>query len=146
MRTICLASALVAGLAVVGCGDGAQHGGGVADLAIPDMTARDLSIPTACSPTDPMSDGTPCAAGCPAGTIGVNLDGACKCYLTCTVDPECSCDRFCDPVTRPDAGVVSGACLLGNAPGERCGVDGAGAPIFGNRFCAQLTMCINADA
>ncbi len=142
MRTLCLFVAL----GVVGCGNDAQNGGGAQDLSIPDMTARDLAIPAACSPTDPMNDGTPCSAGCPGGTIGVNFGGSCKCFTSCTVDTQCSCNRLCDPVTFVDA-AAGAACLPGNAPGERCGSDATGAPIFGvSRFCGQLTTCVNADA
>ena len=146
MRWSPLVAALVAGIAVAGCGDGAQPGGG-ADLSVPDMTARDLMTPTSCSPTDPMNDGTSCAApgGCPQGTIGVNLGGSCKCYTKCTVDPECSCNRLCDPVTLADAS-AGAACLPGNAPGERCGRDSSTGAAFGNIFCGQLTVCVNADA
>jgi hypothetical protein len=146
MRTTSLIAALVAGFAVAGCGsDDAQHGGG-ADMAVPDMTARDLLIPTACSPTDPMNDGTACSAGCPAGTSGVNLpSGACKCLSNCSTDPECSCNRYCATLSKPDAGVVGKACVPGNSPGERCGSDASGAP-YGLRACGQLTVCVNADA
>src|SRR5437868_5746374 len=129
MRTTWLCAALALGIAVAGCGsDDAQHGGGM-DLAVPDMTARDLLIPTACSPTDPMTDGSACSAGCPTGTIGVNLPtGTCKCLATCTQDTACSCNRFCDTLTRPDAGVVGQACVYGNTPGERCGTNMSGQP------------------
>jgi hypothetical protein len=144
MRITCIIAAICAGFAVAGCGsDDAQHGGG-GDMSVPDMTARDLLIPTACSPTDPMNDGSPCSAGCPSGTIGVNLGGSCKCYTKCTTDPECSCNRLCDPVTLDDAG-AGAACLPGNTPGTRCGRDPGGAG-FGNVFCGQLTTCVNADA
>jgi hypothetical protein len=113
-------------------------------MSVPDMTSRDMTTPTACSPTDPMNDGTPCSAGCPTGTIGVNLGGTCKCYTKCTVDPECSCNRLCDSLTLNDAS-AGAACLPGNQAGERCGHDvTTGAP-FGSVFCAQLTLCINAD-
>jgi len=145
MRTFGLLTAMIASLALAGCGDDAQHGGGVQDMSVPDMSARDLGIPVACNPTDPMTDGSPCSAGCPSGTIGVNLNGTCKCYTTCTVDTECSCNRFCDKVDFADAG-AGHACLVGNEPGQRCGTDGANMPIFQNAFCGQLTTCINADA
>jgi hypothetical protein len=146
MRTTWLCAALVAGLAVIGCGsDDASHGGGM-DLSVPDMTMRDLIVPTACNPTDPMNDGSACSAGCPANTIGVNLpSGECKCLSTCNSDPECSCNRFCDVLSKPDAGVVGKACVPGNTPGERCSTSAAGAPYY-NRFCGQLTTCVNADA
>ena len=149
MRTSWLCAALVAGLALGGCGsDDASHGGGGRDLSIPDMTMRDLVVPSACNPTDPMTDGSPCSApgGCPAGTIGVNLpSGECKCLTTCSMDPECSCNRFCDDLTRPDAGVVGKACVPGNPPGERCSVNmSTGLPYY-NKFCGQLTTCVNSD-
>ncbi|HEX6835087.1 MAG TPA: hypothetical protein VF334_00865 [Polyangia bacterium] len=143
MRTISMLTALVAGLAVAGCGDDAQHGG-AQDMSIPDMTARDLTIPTACNPTDPMTDGSPCSAGCPAGTVGVNLGGTCKCFTKCTVDPECSCNRLCDPVTFSEGGMTA-ACLPGNDPGTRCGKDTGTGQTFGTGLCGQLTTCINAD-
>lgn len=131
-------------LAVLGgCGDDGQSSGGF-DLGVPDLAAHDMLVPTSCSPTDPMTDGTLCGAGCPANTIGVNVGGSCKCYSTCTTDPECSCNRLCDPVSRPDAGVVASACLPGNEPGTRCGRDASNQP-FGNIFCGQLTTCVNAD-
>jgi hypothetical protein len=148
MRSTWLGGAvLVAAIAVAGCGDEAQHGGGAQDMSIPDMTMVDLTTPTACNPTDPMTDGTACTApgGCPAGTIGVNLGGDCKCYTKCTTDPECSCNRLCDPVSLADAG-AGAACLPGNAPGERCGRDSTTQMGFGNVFCGQLTVCVNADA
>lgn len=147
MRITCIIAALCAAFAVAGCGsDDAQHGGGGADMAVPDMTARDLLIPTACSPTDPMSDGSPCSAGCPAGTSGVNLPtGECKCLTNCTVDAECSCNRYCAKLSKPDAGLVGMACVPGNTPGERCGTNGSGMP-YGLKSCGQLTVCVNADA
>ena len=147
MRITCIIAALCAAFAVAGCGsDDAQHGGGP-DMAVPDMTARDMLIPTACSPTDPMSDGSPCSAGCPAGTSGVNLPtGECKCLTNCTADAECSCNRYCAKLSRPDAGLVGQACVPGNAPGERCGLDGSGMPPYGLKSCGQLTVCVNADA
>jgi len=140
-----LPTALVAAVGIAGCGDDAEHGGGVQDMSVPDMTARDLLPPVACNPTDPMSDGTSCAApgGCPAGTIGVNLDGACSCFTTCTTDTECSCNRLCDPVTLVDAG-AGAACLPGNLEGTRCGRDSNNMP-FGHVFCGQLAVCVNAD-
>jgi hypothetical protein len=144
MRSTLLAAALVAGMAVAGCGSDTSHGGGAQDLSVPDMTARDMTTPTSCSPTDPMNDGTPCAAGCPTGTIGVNLGGSCNCYSKCATDQECSCNRLCDPVTLADAG-AGAACLPGNQAGERCGHDVSTGTAFGNVFCAQLTVCINAD-
>jgi hypothetical protein len=147
MRSTWLAAALSAAFAVAGCGsDDAQHGGGAQDMSVPDMTVRDMTTPTACSPTDPLNDGTSCAApgGCPTGTIGVNLGGSCKCYTTCATNPECSCNRLCDPVTLNDAG-AGAACLPGNDPGERCGRDTTTGAPFGNVFCGQLTVCINAD-
>ena len=63
MRNTRMLWSLVAALAVAGCGDDAQHGGGIRDMSVPDMTARDLGVPPACSPTDPMNDGSPCSAG-----------------------------------------------------------------------------------
>ena len=144
MRNTRMLWSLVAALAVAGCGDDAQHGGGIRDMSVPDMTARDLGIPPACSPTDPMNDGSPCSAGCPSGTIGVNLGGSCKCYDSCTTDTQCSCNRLCDPVSFADAG-AGAACLPGNGPGERCGANGSGG-VYGNGFCGQLTVCVNADA
>jgi hypothetical protein len=137
---------LVVALAAVGCGDDTQHGGGGPDLSVPDMTALDMVTPTTCDPTDPMNDGTPCSApgGCPANTIGVNLGGSCGCYTKCTTDPECSCNRLCDPVTLGDSG-AGAACLPGNAPGVRCARDSSTGNPFGNVFCGQLTVCVNAD-
>ncbi len=146
MRITRMLLSLVAAFAVGGCGNDAQHGGGVQDMSVPDMTARDLTIPTACNPTDPMTDGAPCSAGCPSGTIGVNLNGTCSCYMTCTVDPECSCNRLCDSVSRPDAGTVDHACLPGNVPGERCSDAASANPTFQSSLCGQLTVCVNADA
>jgi hypothetical protein len=146
MRMTWLTVAIVAAIGVSGCGsDDAQHGGGSLDLSVPDMTARDMTSPTACSPTDPMNDGTPCSApgGCPAGTIGVNLGGSCGCYTKCSTNPECSCNRLCDPVSLADAG-AGAACLPGNEPGQRCGRSSTNQP-FGNVFCGQLTFCVNAD-
>jgi len=146
MRWSPLVAALVAGIAVAGCGAGAHPGGG-ADLSVPDMSARDLMTPTSCSPTDPMNDGTSCAApgGCPSGTIAVNLDGTCKCFTTCSTDPECSCNRLCDHLTLHDAS-AGAACLPGNDPGVRCGRDATTNAPFGNAVCRQLTTCVNADA
>lgn len=144
MRIRSLCAAAVVALAAAGCGHDAQHGGGP-DLAVPDMTAVDLLPPSMCNPTDPMTDGSPCSAGCPAGTIGVNLpSGACECLATCMSDPDCSCNRFCDNLTRPDAGVVGKACVPGNAPGVRCGADASGKPYY-EKFCRQGTSCVNAD-
>src|SRR5438132_9170308 len=142
MRWCALAIALVA---AAGCGsDDTQPGGGM-DLAVPDLATRDMVTPAACNPTDPMSDGTPCmSGGCPANTIGVNSGGSCKCYQSCTTDPECACDRICDRLTRQDASIVGSACLVGNDAGTRCGRDAALQP-FGHVFCGQLTLCINAD-
>jgi hypothetical protein len=138
---------LVAALAAAGCGDDAKHGGGVFDMSVPDMTSFDMTTPTACDPTDPMNDGTPCSAkgGCPTGTIGVNFGGTCSCYTKCTVDPECSCNRLCDPVKLDDAS-AGGACLPGNTPGERCSRDPVTGNPFGEVICGQLTVCVNADA
>jgi hypothetical protein len=149
MRATC---ALVGLLCLAGCGgddDNRSDAGGPADLAvgaIGDLAGgtSDLLLPTQCSPTDPMTDGTPCSAGCPSNTFGVNLGGACKCYYKCTVDPECSCNRLCDPLSLPDGGVIGSACLPGNDPGTRCGRDASGHP-FGNVFCSQLSLCVNAD-
>jgi hypothetical protein len=129
--------------ALSGCGDDTQHGGGM-DLAVPDLATHDMLVPTSCNPLDPMTDGTACSAGCPSTTIGVNLGGSCKCYTKCSADTECSCNRLCDPVTLPDAGVVASACLPGNAPGTRCGRDANMQP-FGGVICGQLTTCVNAD-
>lgn len=145
-----LPSLTIALLALSGCGSGdAQHGGGGLDLAIPDMSSasRDLYVPTQCSPTDPMTDGTPCNApgGCPANTIGVSLGGSCKCYSKCATDPECSCNRFCDALTLNDAS-AGNACLPGNAPAQRCGRDPSTGAVFGTGLCGQLTVCVNADA
>jgi hypothetical protein len=130
---------------VAGCGNNdAQHGGGSEDLAVPHMAMPDLLPPPAvCNPNDPMTDGTPCSAGCSTGTIGVNLGGSCKCYLKCQTNPECSCNRLCDPLTLNDAGVGS-ACLPGNLPGQRCGRDSVTGNPFGNVFCSQLGACVGA--
>jgi len=145
MRISWLSTALVAVLAVAGCGsDDAQHGGVGPDMAVPDMTVLDMTTPTMCSPTDPMNDGTPCSAGCPNGTIGVNLGGTCSCFTKCTVNSECSCNRLCDPITLDDAG-AGAACLPGNDPGTRCSRDTTTGAPFGNVFCGQLTVCVNAD-
>jgi hypothetical protein len=136
---------MLALLMVSGCGDDdANHGGGP-DLAVPDMSMPDLLQQTSCNQTDTMGDGQPCSGGCPANTIAVNLGGSCQCYATCTGNAECACDRLCDPVSLPDAGVVAKACLPGNLPGERCGRD-TGGQAFGHVFCGQLTTCVNADA
>jgi hypothetical protein len=111
---------------------------------VPDLASP--VVPTQCSPTDNLGDGTDCSAGCPAGTNGVALPaGGCKCYTSCTVDTECPCDRFCDVLSQGDAGVVGHACLPGNAPGQRCGSDSTGK-VFGLGYCGQLTACVNADA
>lgn len=142
MRSTSLALAL---FVVAGCGNNdAQHGGGSHDLAVPDMSMPDLLAPLACNPVDSMTDGTPCAAGCPAGTIGVNLAGSCKCYVKCQTNPECSCNRLCDPLTLNDAS-AGAACLPGNLPGRACGRDASGNPV-GNVFCGQLAVCIGASA
>jgi hypothetical protein len=148
MRNTWLALAILAGVAVAGCGsDDAMHGG-AGDMAVPDLGhgGGDLAAPTACNPTDPMNDGSSCSApgGCPMGTIGVNLGGPCKCYTKCTMNEECSCNRLCDPVSLNDAG-AGAACLPGNAPGTRCGRDTSTGQGFGNIFCGQLTVCVNAD-
>lgn len=144
MRMTWLAIAVGASLAFVGCGDDTQHGGAV-DMGIPDLSASsgDMTVPTSCNPTDNMGDGQSCAMPCPSGTIAVNLAGTCKCYATCNTNPECACDRLCDPITVNDAG-AGGACLPGNLPGTRCGRDMNGTA-FGNVFCGQLTLCVNAD-
>lgn len=136
----------VALLALGGCGDDTQPSGGV-DLGAGagDLAAADLAPPTTCSPDDPMTDGTPCSAGCPAGTLGVNFGGACGCYQACDTNPECSCNRLCDVITVGDA-AVGGACLPGNGPGERCSRDAMTGQPFGHVFCGQLTLCVNADA
>ncbi len=148
MRSTWLCTALLAGFAVAGCGsDDTQPGNGSPDMSVPDMSGGDMTPPTACSPTDPMNDGTSCAApgGCPAGTIGVNLGGTCKCFDKCTTDTECSCNRLCDPLRLDDAS-AGAACLPGNQPGERCGHDPTTMAPFGNVFCGQLAICVNADA
>jgi hypothetical protein len=141
MRPIWLAVALVT---LGGCGDEVEHGGGM-DLAVPDLAMRDMVTPLQCDPVDPMNDGAPCTGGCSMTTIGVNVGGSCKCYTRCSTDTECSCNRLCDPVSLPDAGVVASACLPANAPGTRCGRDSNNQP-FGSVFCSQLTTCVNADA
>ena len=144
MRLGWLAIAL---LAASGCGnDDAHHGSGGADLAVAvDLGTPDLAPPTMCAPDDPMTDGTPCSAGCPADTIPVNFGGSCGCYQKCTTNPECSCNRLCDPIVVADAG-AGGACLPGNEPGTRCSRDATTGQPFGNVFCGQLTLCVNADA
>ena len=55
MRSISLPCALVAAIAVAGCGSDAAQSGGGSDLAVPDMTAGDMVTPTSCNPTDPLS-------------------------------------------------------------------------------------------
>lgn len=133
----------IACFAVAGCGDDSQPGGGGADLAVADLGAPDLLPPAMCAPDDPMTDGTPCSAGCPDGTLAVNLAGGCGCYQKCATNTECACDRLCDPIRVGDAG-VGGACLVGNDPGTRCSRDAMGQP-YGHVFCGQLTLCVNAD-
>src|SRR6476619_1213146 len=97
----------------------------VQDLSVamlPDLAINlDLTVPNACDPTDPMSDGKACPmTGCPAGQVGVGAGAECKCWQVC--DPatpqQCPCDRRCASLTRADMGVVGGACLLANGPGE----------------------------
>src|SRR5579859_1747305 len=121
----------------------------VQDMAVavlPDLAVSfDLTVPTACAPTDPMSDGQPCGNSCPGGQIGVGAGAACQCWQMC--DPatpqQCACDRRCAPLTRGDMGVVGGACLVANGPGERCGQSGGtGLNAAG---CAQNLQCVNAD-
>jgi hypothetical protein len=114
----------------------------VHDLAV---NNADLTPPSACNPVDPMSDGQACGAGCPSGTVGVGSAADCKCWLAC--DPatptQCPCDRRCAPLTRGDLGVVGGACLIANGPGERCGQMGVTGPSA--EGCAQSLLCVNAD-
>jgi hypothetical protein len=125
---------------VVGCGDGSAKPGDqdmavhVVDAAVDFATSPgDLGM---CSNTDPGGDGQSCGAGCPAGTTAVNQpSGGCTCLYKC--DPatptQCSCNRRCISLTRPDAGVVGGACFLGSGPAQKCGSNGAG--------CAQALFC-----
>jgi len=137
-------AALVVAVAVAGCSnDGAQHGG-ARDLGVP--VAPDLATPAMCNPVDNMGDGTPCAAGCAAGTLPVIVAGTCKCWRTCMVDTECACDRKCNGVSSAggDGGSAGKACLPGNAALTRCGLNPAGG-IFGDGFCAQGFECVNAD-
>ncbi len=148
MRGTWLALAFAAGLAVAGCGsDDAMHGA-VPDMAVPDLARAtgDMTPPVACNPKDPMTDGTACPSTgpCPSGQTAVNFGGSCKCFQTCTTNPECSCNRLCDPLTLNDAS-AGAACLPGNSPGERCGRNPNGTPAFGVPFCGQLTACVNAD-
>ena len=124
----------------------AQHGdGGADDLAVPDMTARDMTPPTSCSPTDPMTDGTSCAApgGCPtepsASTSAARAAAIRRARRTPSARATACAIRSRAPTAAP-----ARACLPGNAPGTRCGRDSSGAP-FGNVFCGQLSACVNAD-
>lgn len=141
MRTTLVAT--IFALALVGCGDDTQHGGGVQDMSVSMPAGGDMATPTQCNPNDNMGDGQACSAGCPTGTMGVNVSGGCKCFTKCNTDPDCACDRLCDPITVNDAG-AGGACLPGNTPGTRCGRDAQGNA-FGSVFCGQLTLCVNSD-
>jgi hypothetical protein len=139
---------VVALVTLAGC---AQSSGapGQFDLTValpPDLgLALDGAAPTVCNPVDPLSDNTPCANGCGVGTVGVTQNGACSCLMTC--DPayptECPCDRRCAALVRGDAGMVGGACLFANGPGERCGVPGSATN--SGRGCAQGTYCVAID-
>jgi hypothetical protein len=139
---------LVVALVVVGCDQDAGKPG-VNDLSVAlrhDLAvAGDLSAPSACNPVDPMSDGQACGTGCAAGTFGVTVSSGCHCFQKC--DPlyptTCPCDRRCATLVSGDAGVVGGACLKANGPGERCGQSGvSGDNALG---CAQGLYCVNAD-
>jgi hypothetical protein len=137
---------LVAALAFAVAACGAAGGGGP-DLAAPMTAAPDLATPgTSCDPVDNFNDGTPCSNGCPAGQALVNVGGACRCYYSCDASNQasCPCDRLCDTLSRPEAGVVGAACLPGNAAGTRCGYGTTGAPI-GNGICAQGLSCVSDD-
>jgi hypothetical protein len=134
--------------AFVACGDNTQqHGGGSMDMAMvlpapgPDMSPA----PAKCNPVDNLTD-LPCLSGGGCGDIGttpVLIGGVCKCYKDCTLQPDCPCDRFCDPVSRADAG-AGAVCLPGNGPGERCGLDASGTP-HGHGLCQQGLACIASD-
>lgn len=155
MRTFaCFSFALL--LAACGSSSNNTADGGHHDAAVqvdssspPDLAQPgDGSAPSACSPTDPMTDGQDCGkSACPSGTIAVAAGTGCKCLSTCTPgeDTECPCDRRCITLTSGDMGVVGGACLVGNGPGERCGADTQGKPI-GNGVCAQGLTCAGASS
>ncbi len=133
----------------MGCG---QDSGspGASDMSVATVydlsTGGDMTPPLQCSMVDPMTDGQSCGSGsCPGGTIGVGAGAACQCWQIC--DPAtptvCPCDRRCAELTRGDAGVVGGACLPANGPGERCGESGVSG--VSTEGCAQGLICVNAD-
>ena len=135
---------------IAGCGQDSAAPA-VNDLSVPmvyDLAVRfDLTPPSACNPVDPMSDGQACGmTGCPAGTIGVGRRRR-PCHCWQKSDPsaptDCACDRRCATLTSGDAGVVGGACLLANGPGERCGQTGGTG--LNAQGCAQTLLCVNAD-
>jgi hypothetical protein len=134
---------------VAGCGTNSGTPSST-DMAIslPDLTMAtgDMTVPTMCNPVDPMTDGQACGmAGCPAGTIGVGSGASCKCWQKCdpSTPTQCSCNRRCAQLVQGDAGVVGGACLVANGPGERCGqANTTGKNAEG---CAQGLICVNAD-
>ena len=115
------------------------------DLAVPDMTAHDMTPPTSCSPTDPMTDGTSARRGrLSDGTIGVNLGGACGCYQTCTTNLECSCDRVCDPVTTRRRRRRRRRLPAGQRARHALRPRRGGAP-FGNGFCGSSAPASTRD-
>jgi len=135
-------------LLVAGCGQssGKPDQKDLSVAMLPDLAMNtDMTTPSECNPVDPMTDGQACGNGCPAGQIGVGTAADCKCWQVCdpSTPQQCPCDRRCAPLTRADMGVVGGACLLANGPGERCGqMGGVGLNAEG---CAQNLLCVNAD-
>jgi hypothetical protein len=129
-----------------GTNSGAPAVNDMAMSVLPDLAVSlDFTVPSMCAATDPMSDGQACGNACPAGTIAVGSAADCKCWQVC--DPEtpvqCPCDRRCAPLTRGDMGVVGGACIVANGPGERCGESGGTG--LNAEGCAQSMLCVNAD-
>ena len=138
---------------VAGCGDSAAPGSSDLSVSVDAEVMLDLATVRrdggTCNPVDPGGDGQDCGSGCPAGTVGVNQPGGgCKCFLKC--DPatptDCSCDRRCVTLTRPDAGVVGGACFPANGPAQKCGADNNGMPLFGKGGCGQDLFCAGPTA
>jgi hypothetical protein len=133
---------------VAGCSDpdpGGNQDMSVPDGALGDGSMFDLSLSSACLPTDPMTDFTACpmTGACPAGQVAVNVGaGDCRCLYSC--DPQnpkqCPCTRRCVTLVAGDAGVVGGGCFPANGPAERCGVDNMGM-LFGRGTCAQTLTC-----
>ena len=113
-------------LLVVACDQDSGNPGNGNDLSVVVLhdfaVTGDLTAPNMCSTVDPMSDGQACPmTGCPSGTIAVGAGAECHCWQKC--DPaaptSCPCDRRCAQLVSGDAGIVGGACLLANGPGER---------------------------